>query len=364
MKKLVLAVLFLAGSTRASVTSTASSSGPYTCDGSQTVYTVGFRFLADSDLQVVVAAPAPYIGSVTLTLNSDYTVAGAGGASGIITLAAGSKCQFGYGLTVSRTVPLTQPTSFLTQGTFSPKVHENAFDRVVMQVQQIDRNRSAVIAAQATRDSNQDAAITAIGSGVSVPSYNLVNQATGGSVTLAPPNQTGTYTFRFPIGLPLFPPIALPLNITSAGVTSAAYVTRPQMAAVGQQVSASSGSFNLNTATYTNVDNLSVTITTTGRPVLVSLMPDGTGANAYIGLVSPGTTGHAAHFQLMRGSTRISGVTLNTDIVQTLMSPPGSITMLDVVGAGTYTYTLQIQGIGSGGTAVSVYNCVLVAWEL
>src|SRR6266851_181840 len=66
-------------------------------------------------------------------------------------------------------------------------------------------------------------------------------------------------------------------TVTGSKIASAT-VTRANEAAVGQQVSASCGNFQANT-TPSNVTNLSVTLTTTGRPVMVLIQPDTGGAS-------------------------------------------------------------------------------------
>jgi hypothetical protein len=138
---LVLAALSLPAA--ATVPTDTSSSGPYTCNGTTTAFTVGFRFLANADLVVTKTVVAT--GTVVpLTLTTDYTVAGAGAPTGgTVTLTAGSKCGSGYTLSVKRVVSFTQPTAFSTSGAFSPKSHENALDRLTMGLQQVERDRAA-----------------------------------------------------------------------------------------------------------------------------------------------------------------------------------------------------------------------------
>lgn len=112
------------------VTST-SSSITYSGDGVATVFPTGFRFLAPAHLVVTRDG-------VRLSEGSHYTVAGAGDdAGGTVTLL--TALASGSELTITRTLPLTQPTSFRTQGDFSPRIHEDALDRLTMQVQQVAR---------------------------------------------------------------------------------------------------------------------------------------------------------------------------------------------------------------------------------
>ncbi|MCI0573179.1 MAG: hypothetical protein L0Y66_20735, partial [Myxococcaceae bacterium] len=121
------------------VTST-TSSVDYTGTGAVSAYAVPFRFLADAHLVVKRTVSGV---TTTLTLGPDYTVTGAG-ASGGGTVTLASALAVAATLSIKRTVPLTQPTAFRTQGTFSPAAHENAFDMLAMAAQQEERERLAV----------------------------------------------------------------------------------------------------------------------------------------------------------------------------------------------------------------------------
>lgn len=125
----------LAWATVPSETSTVS----YACNGTTTVYAYSFKILASTDLVVTATTAA---GSVTsLVLTTDYSVSGIGvSTGGNVTLTAGSKCPNLSTLKIVRTVTKTQTTSFRTQGSFNPAVHENAFDKLTMETQQIDRD--------------------------------------------------------------------------------------------------------------------------------------------------------------------------------------------------------------------------------
>jgi hypothetical protein len=75
---------------------------------------------------------------VPLALNTDYTIAAAGinnPAGGNIVLSAGNLAA-GVQLVLIRAIPADQNTSIRSQGDFFPYVHENQFDRQVMQLQQ------------------------------------------------------------------------------------------------------------------------------------------------------------------------------------------------------------------------------------
>jgi hypothetical protein len=117
------------------VASAVSRSGPYTGNGTQTVFAYGFKVFAASDLQVVLRSSSGI--ETVQTLSTHYTVSGVGSdAGGNVTMV--SAPASGQTLTIVRLVPLTQETDLRNQGGFYPEVHERAFDRLTMQVQQVD----------------------------------------------------------------------------------------------------------------------------------------------------------------------------------------------------------------------------------
>ena len=153
-------------------------------------------------------------------------------------------------------------------------------------------------------------------------------------------------------------------NMTVGGdlaVTGSMGITRPDLPAVGQQVSASSGNYAGTTSTSpVDVTNLTVTITTTGRPVMLMLQSDGTAGPAQLG-ATVGAAAGAGCFQFSRASTSL-GVSQIYAPANTPISIPG-MTALDVVVAGTYTYKFQAFVTVNTITAVCSYM-KLVAFEL
>lgn len=149
-------------------------------------------------------------------------------------------------------------------------------------------------------------------------------------------------------------------------------MTRASLPAVGQQVSLSSGNFSTSSTTYVDITNLTVTITTSGRPIILGLIPDGT-ANAS-GLVSQTTDATAtvsdSYFKLFRGVSSIS-----ENFIQTIGAanvaglrigtPPLGCFFVDTPAAGTYTYKMQTH---SGAAAYTISTLVqyvkLIAYEL
>lgn len=160
------------------------------------------------------------------------------------------------------------------------------------------------------------------------------------------------------------------MRATTTGVaitgtlTASGKIDRPSLPTVGQQISASSGSFSTSSTSFVDATNLSVTITTTGRPVLVGLIGDGVAG--HIPLCSVTTTvGAYMQFQLLRGATSIGGgqYGIISNGTYPAQGPPPGVLLVDPVAAGTYTY--KIQALVSVGTATGyIQNASLFALEL
>lgn len=114
--------------------------------GAQTVFAYTFRIFEDSDLVVKTIVITTGV-EVTLVLNSDYTVTGAGGPSGgdvTLLIAAPPSTQE---IVIQRVLPLTQETDYVENDDFPAESHEEALDRLTMIAQQINEvsNRALVI---------------------------------------------------------------------------------------------------------------------------------------------------------------------------------------------------------------------------
>lgn len=149
-------------------------------------------------------------------------------------------------------------------------------------------------------------------------------------------------------------------KLANASVATAklidANVTRAKLAPVGQQISATCGVFSTTSTSAIDVTNLTVTITTTGRPVM--LVMQGDASDAYIAATAGSSAIWGIYF--LRGGVLLSGhrgAFNNQTSNQTAFCP----TCVDVVAAGTYTYT--IQAIVSANT-LTVNNYRLMAYEL
>ena len=118
-----------------------SSRTSYTGNGVTTVYSTGWYFLEEGQVAVKHTPIATGV-EVVLTLGVHYTVTmpASVGAAGSVTMLAAPAA--GDALVLERDVSLTQDTSFRTQGSFSPAVHEDAMDSIVFAVQELARRTS------------------------------------------------------------------------------------------------------------------------------------------------------------------------------------------------------------------------------
>lgn len=113
--------------------STTTSTAQFAPNGVTINFPFAFRFFAATDLKVFWQKPDGTI--QLLILNSNYTVQGAGNNAGGSITTIGTPLPNGL-LVVSRIMVATQLTSFRNQGEFFAEIHEDAFDKLVMLVQQ------------------------------------------------------------------------------------------------------------------------------------------------------------------------------------------------------------------------------------
>jgi hypothetical protein len=133
----------------------------------------------------------------------------------------------------------------------------------------------------------------------------------------------------------------------------------------GVAISTSSGAFTSTAgATLVDVTNLTVTLTTSGRPVRLCLVPDGTANHAFLGTDYGEGTGKGHIFAIKRDATVISRAAIFSDTSTPALVPPSCIEAIDAVTAGTYVYKVQIYTSGVSAKDFFVYYCKLVAYEL
>lgn len=142
---------------------------------------------------------------------------------------------------------------------------------------------------------------------------------------------------------------------------SPSFLARPNLPTVGQQVSTSSGSFTTSSTSQTAITNLSVTITSTGRPIFVGLIPIATGVQT--GIHIAGTTNAGVIYISDGGSQlweyRVGGITAGSYL------PVSTIFTVDTTStAGSITYTAYASAPSGGGGSIDVTNALLIAYEL
>jgi len=167
-------------------------------------------------------------------------------------------------------------------------------------------------------------------------------------------------------------------NNTTRDVVTSGTVVSPNVA-----ISGASGNFSTTAATFVDVTNLSVTITTSGRPVQILLTGDGTPVDltpsgidsteqgCYFGWnnSSGGANGAATvGFRILRDSTSLIETSMqnSTEPLAPNYMSRTSIEQVDGVAAGTYTYKFQAVAIDgtSSSQPVRVQGMKLVAYEI
>lgn len=148
------------------------------------------------------------------------------------------------------------------------------------------------------------------------------------------------------------------------------FISKPQLSSLNQQISSSSGAFSTSSATFTAVTNLSVTITSYGRPIFIGLISDG---STNVASVSGSTNSisdniYGISLRFLRGTTDIadlqaSAVLTTATTNNQIFVPVTSFSHIDPIVAGTYTYTVKITTVdGTGLSRVSWAK--LIAYEM
>jgi hypothetical protein len=104
-------------------------------------YAFSFRIFNDTDLTVVALSTDEPPEVVPLTYLTHYTVTGANVSSGgSITLTSAAYTPYdGYTVDIRSNTPQDQPTSIRNQARFLPEIHEDAFDYLSRQIQDLNR---------------------------------------------------------------------------------------------------------------------------------------------------------------------------------------------------------------------------------
>ncbi|MAE51595.1 MAG: hypothetical protein CMH27_07275 [Micavibrio sp.] len=118
-------------------------------NGIQTVFGYDFKIFADADLTVIIRSTT---GTETVkTLNTHYTVSGAGNdAGGNVTFTTGNTPADQETVVIQRKLGLTQGTDYVANDPFPAESHEEALDRLTFITQQIQEEVDRSIKASVT----------------------------------------------------------------------------------------------------------------------------------------------------------------------------------------------------------------------
>lgn len=202
-----------------------------------------------------------------------------------------------------------------------------------------------------------------------------ITAATTLTFSTAPPTGTGNIEVAYGSALNAGTPAdgsVTTIKLADGSVTTAkiadANVTKAKLAALGQQISSSSGNFQTGSTSDIAITNLSVSITTTGRPVFIGLKTDST-TGGLLGVGGSGSTGNVtANIKIRRGGTVISAQKI-IHVIPTAGSPMAiyvpisSINTIDTPAAGTYTYDVYVICSGTN-VNFEIDSAKLVVFEL
>ena len=119
---------------------TTTTTNTYTGDGTTTAFSFTFEILETTDIKVIVVTTATGAESVRAigTGSTNYAVTGTGNVNGgtvtFVTAPTASETVF-----LMRNMEFTQPTDYRTNDPFPAETHENALDRMALQIQQVSR---------------------------------------------------------------------------------------------------------------------------------------------------------------------------------------------------------------------------------
>ena len=164
---------------------------------------------------------------------------------------------------------------------------------------------------------------------------------------------------------------AIGTTMTSAGANAVANSrTRTLGSTVGVggvALSATSGTFQTASTSNVGVPNLSVGITTTGRPIHVGLIADG-GTASYFAALGPANVIPQANAYILRNGSIIAELQIATFFnsggnTMIITVPITGISAIDFPVAGSYTYSIQLSTT-NGSTTATISGAKLVAYEL
>lgn len=113
----------------------------YGCDAVTAAYLIPFAYQQPAHLTVTSTTAGAVV--TTLTNITDFTLSvnSTSSTATLTLLSPSTKCPVGSTLKIARIVQLTQPNGFRAQTSFKPELHEQTYDLLEMQIQQVnDKN--------------------------------------------------------------------------------------------------------------------------------------------------------------------------------------------------------------------------------
>jgi hypothetical protein len=198
--------------------------------------------------------------------------------------------------------------------------------------------------------------------------YPLTSAATNFVTLRVPTALATTYTLTLPNAVPVSTQY-LSMNTSGDVLTVSANdivdaYTRTTGTTVGVRgvaISTSSASFSTTSTSTVDVTNLTVTITTSGRPVVITMIGPVFGAGNGQIQVNGSASGSTAAVRIVRDAS--SRAEYNIGGSNATFFPCSSIVFIEAVAAGTYVYKIQTYVQGAT-TSVQFRECRLLVYEL
>jgi hypothetical protein len=314
-----------------------AKSGPYSGNGSTTVFAYAFKALDQAHLVVTLTVTSTAAETIK-TLTTHYTVSGVGDdGGGNVTM--GVAPASGETLTITRAVPQTQTTDLVNRAAVVPSTLETAIDRGVQMVQDFDEELTRALKLPvSTNMSTITATLPApVANGYLV--WNTAGTALTSSITSIGQHLGGDGT------------VSLPFYSHSADTDSGHYrigTNNIGLALGGSKVV----DYGAATTTFGSAITSSGVITGT---TIEATGDTSAGDNSALGYTS-------ALGAIIAGQGSTNDITLVNDSDATVLAIPTGTTNVDIVGEVTGTgFTGTLDGILGGGTPAAAAVTTLTA---
>lgn len=132
-------------------------------------------------------------------------------------------------------------------------------------------------------------------------------------------------------------------------------------------ISASSGSASTTSTAASTVTNMSLTISTSGRPIYLGIIGDGSGSATSLAVSGVSAATKAAFYSFYRGTSAlgiqsVSGGWPSAASANQVTIPTSALQHIDIPSAGTHTYTVKF--FSTGGVTANLANSKFIAYEL